>query len=144
MPTANELREMLKKAEEDEQAEDRNKREAQTKAWKVITSNPDNWEWSITPETYSSYFQDSNKLVGLRISKRVNPEVVKEWEKGGFPTFSNDYHKPSIWHGMFYHRTDENILTNEGGGHCILKVPKLCSDKEWKEIEKGNIPDKFK
>ena len=44
---------------------------------------------------------------------------------------------------MFYFRTEENILTYDGGGYCVLKEPKLCSDEQWESIKNGIIPDKF-
>jgi hypothetical protein len=44
---------------------------------------------------------------------------------------------------MFYHRTEEGILTNEGGGTHVLDTPRLCSDAEWAQILSGDVPAKF-
>lgn len=43
-----------------------------------------------------------------------------------------------------YYRTEDGILTHEGGGWCLLKEPALCSDIEWEAMKSGMIPDKFK
>lgn len=47
------------------------------------------------------------------------------------------------WHGMVYWRTAEGILTEGGGGSCVLHTPLLCNDEEWAAICAGNPPTKF-
>lgn len=44
---------------------------------------------------------------------------------------------------MFYFRTDENILTHDGGGTLVLNDPKLCNDEEWARLASGDVPAKF-
>ncbi len=141
MPTAEELRKMLKEAENAERDADELNREAQSAAWKVITENPDNYEWQVKEVSCLSF---DNAIIGLSVSCRIKPLLIKEWSKGGYSTFSSDYQQIDRWFGMFYFRTDEGILTHEGGGHCVLKTPKLCSDIEWEKMRKGNIPLKFR
>lgn len=47
-------------------------------------------------------------------------------------------------HSVGYYRTEDGILTHEGGGWCLLKEPALCSDIEWEALKAGTVPDKFK
>ena len=42
-----------------------------------------------------------------------------------------------------YFRTEEKILTHDGGGHLLLKDVQTCSDEEWEAVKSGQIPEKF-
>ena len=117
-------------------------RAVQRERWAELIANPDNWEWRVIPTTWQG-FTSEPILVGARVEKRIVPEVLATWLDGGPGTFSSDYETPGRWFGMFYYRTDEGILTHEGGGNLILRDPRLCSDGEWAAILEGNIPAKF-
>jgi hypothetical protein len=103
-----------------------------------ITKNPDNWIWHITPGKRHDFLDNDKELNGATIGKRLKQEILDKYQKTSVlvPDDAN-------FIGMFYYRTDENILDSEGGGHMVLKTPKLCSDEEWKQIMAGNIPTKF-
>ncbi len=106
---------------------------AKNEAWSKISCQ---YEWSVKPDTYTSF--SNGTLNGARITRRVKAELYEPFiEQWGMMAVDNK------WEGMFYYRTDENILTAEGGGSWILKEPKLCSDEEWSSILEGNIPEKF-
>lgn len=137
-----ELRAKIAESQKQIQQLEDEKREEQSAAWDEITKNPSNWEWHIEPKIRKEFFT-TEIMNGAQISKRIKPEVVKEWESKGPSTFSSDFQRINQWHGMFYYRTDENIITEDGGGHVLLKTPKLCSDEEWAAILAGNIPAKF-
>lgn len=141
--TVEQLKVMLKEAEEKGREQKRENEKKQTEAWSAIRKNPNNWEWKATykPNTYDAFDKTTRDLV--YIAKRIKPEIVEAWSKNGISTFSDDFQKIGQFHGMNYYRTDENILDSTGGGHCLLKVPKLCSDEEWQQILIGKIPDKF-
>lgn len=145
MATVKELEEQLAEARHAEAEGDRERRKAQDVAWKAIMADPANWEWSVTPREYSNWLGrgDSPPVEALQIHKRVKAAVLQEWIKGGPSTFSTDWQEPDRWFGMVYYRTDEGILTHGGGGHLVLKDPKLCSDAEWEEMKAGRIPAKF-
>jgi hypothetical protein len=138
--TIAELEMKLAAARDRERDADEAKRKEQSEAWKVITANPDSWEWKVTPDEYKDW--DAVKYIGAGVYRRVKPEIVAAWKQNGHAQFHYDS-MDGNWHGMFYYRTDENILTNYGGGHCILKVPKLCSDPEWNELLSGKVISKF-
>lgn len=142
MATVQELQQQLDEAKRAERAEDDKRRKAQDKRWHEIMSDKDNFEWKVEPSVQCRLTQPE-KISGLRVSKRVKPEILAEWVKGGSPSFSTGFQEPGRWYGMFYFRTEENILTSDGGGHCVLKEPKLCSDEQWESIKNGIIPDKF-
>ena len=125
----------LLKLQEEIEREDKENRARQSKKWKKIVSKKENWEWKVWD------IEDGKKI---KVAKRVIPNLVKEWEKDGFSTFSNDFQDAGQWQGMFYYRTDEGILTSDSGGYCVLQIPKLCSDEEWEKMRKGGIPEKFK
>ena len=142
MATVEELREQLKEAEKLERERDAEQRKAQSARWNEIMKDPDNFEWNVEPSKYRMFYS-SEQVDGLRVSKRVKPEVIAEWRKGGHSTFSSPYQEEERWYGAFYYRTDENILTYEGGGHLVLKTPILCSDEQWESIRNGIILVKF-
>jgi len=104
-------------------------RALQEAEWETLVKNPKNWEWQVYEATHSW-----SGTKGLRVEKRIKPRVIKKYPS---------YHEYKEWRGMLYYRTDENILTHTGGGVCILKDPKLCSDEEWEQIKSGSIPEKF-
>jgi hypothetical protein len=148
MATVTELRAALAKAEEAERKSNRAKEEAAYKSLKELLLT-DPWEYIITPWEYKQ-FMNPNPIKGATIERRLGPETIAEWEaRTGF-SFRDACnarmggHDNTKWHGMFYYRTDENILTHDGGGTHVLRDPKLCSDEEWAQILSGNIPNKFK
>ncbi len=141
MKTVAELEAELKAAKEAETKMDRASRKAQSDRWNELIAVPENWEWQVVATTYRTFRGET--MHGARVLRRMNPEVLREWQNGGFPTFSCEDQKGS-WEGMFYYRTDEGILTHDGGGLCVLRDPKLCSDAEWEAILAGDIAEKFK
>lgn len=141
--TVEELREEIRVAEEALREEDRISRKAQSAAWEKMAGDPSSWEYMVTPSTYRCWSKDPERT-GLRVQMRVKPELLKEFKEGGLSTFSSDYMEEGRWFGMFYYRTEEQILYHDGGGHCALKDVKLCSDEEWERISKGDIPEKFR
>lgn len=141
MKTTTELRAELAQAEEAERKAEAAQRKAQSEAWNAMTANPDNWEWRAIAQTYRTF--GNVQLQGYSIAKRVKTEVLDAWKAKGFGTFSSDYENGRFL-GMFYYRTSEGILTNEGGGHCVLNVPMLCNDEEWAAIGRGEIPLKYR
>lgn len=140
--TTEQLRAELAAAEAADRKQDDERRKAQSIAWEQITNNPDAWEWSVQPVEDKEWI---TKVVrhGARVSKRLKPEILAEWKKGGFSTFSANM-QDGCWHGMFYYRTEENILTRRGGGTLVLNDPMLCNDEEWAAIVAGNIPLKYR
>ncbi len=143
MKTSTQLALELAEAKAREEQEDRESRKAQSEAWQVLRDNPDNWEWECKVIREQVWPKDE-WFDGVRVSRRMKPEVLAEWRKGGFPTFSDDYQRPDQWFGMVYKRTAENILTHTGGGHLVLNDPMLCNDDEWAAILAGNIPLKYR
>jgi hypothetical protein len=141
MDRIQELEMEIIKLKREEQELDREERRKQSEAWTKIINDSDSWEWQTKEITYNP--MGKVDLKGLRIEHRVKPSLITEWKKNGFATFSSNYQTEERWFGMFYYRTDENILTHEGGGNCVLDDPKLCSDEEWKEMKDGRIPSKF-
>lgn len=137
-----ELQQQLDEAKKLQQQLDDKRRKAQDLRWHEIVSNKDNFEWKVEPSVQCRH-STQEKVSGLRVFKRVKPEILDEWVKGGFPSFESGFQEPGRWYGMFYFRTEENILTYDGGGYCVLKEPKLCSDEQWESIKNGVIPDKF-
>jgi hypothetical protein len=144
MATASELRAQLKAAEDAEREADRAKRKSQDEAWGVLTTNPDNWEWRATPARRQPFLSNAPALRGAVVEMRLKQDVLEAWAANGPATFSSDYEDKGRWFGMFYYRTDENILTHEGGGHLVLRDPKLCNDAEWADIRAGKPAAKFK
>lgn len=124
---------------------DMESRARQQEAWKKLAADPENWEWLVDAVgTYrSNLANDWPGCECCRVQKRIRPELLAAWAKGGFSTFSNDWQEPG-WRGMVYIRTNEGILTHAGGGHLILRDPMLVSDEEWAQICAGDIPAKYK
>jgi hypothetical protein len=136
------LREQIEELEEQARQQDREQREAQSKAYSAMTSDPANWEWCSTRVSNDSWGKPDPEGAFCRVSKRIKPEALAKWKEGGHSTFASDY-QDGQWHGIVYHRTEENILTHGGGGHLVLKDPMLCNDQEWEQICSGNIPTKY-
>jgi len=120
---------------------ERNQREAQTAAWRALSSDPASWEWHAKPEERQGFMGDP-WTSGLRISARIKPALLEEWRKGGLPLTSTDAQE-GRWLGMFYWRTDGGILTHSGGGHRVLNDPVLCSDEQWEALKRGEVPVKW-
>ncbi len=143
MKSTAQLREALALAEKAERQENEASRKVQYEAWKVIRDNADNWEWLVQPVGYDCHWPSKVITQGARISKRMKADVLEAWKADGLPTFSEST-QDGCWHGMFYYRTAESILTHAGGGHLVLNDPMLCNDAEWQAILDGNIPQKYK
>jgi hypothetical protein len=141
MKTVAQLQQELKEAQDRERKASLDQEIAQDKAWSEITANPDNYEWKSYPQASRAW--GVGRVSGTQVECRIVPSVLKAWMVNGRSMHSSDWQSPNRWFGMFYYRTDEGILTSNSGGWCVLKVPKLCSDAEWAEILKGNIPAKF-
>ena len=140
MRESDRLREQLKQAEAREYQERKEAEQAQYLAFQEIIQDQRNFEWLSTPKTYHSL---SEQFEGVQVQRRLKPEILEAWKGNGPASFSSTLAE-GIWVGMFYYRTDENILTRAGGGYRVLKDPKLCSDEEWERICSGDIPEKFK
>ena len=139
------LQQQIAELEKQQNDLDRKSREAQSEAWKVIHGNKDNYEWRVEVKEDLDWCNGEIKKIthGVKVEQRIKPEVLAEWKKGGFSTFSSDLQKEDRWFGMFYYRTDENILYHKGGGYSILNDVKLCNDEEWALIVANKIPSKF-
>lgn len=127
------IREQIAELERLEREQDREQRAKQSKAWEELANEPSNWEWRCTL---------SEDKIRCRVEKRIKPDVLAAWKVNGHSTFSSDFQRGD-WLGMYYTRTEENILTKEGGGYCVLRDPMLCSDKEWQALCVGDIPAKY-
>jgi hypothetical protein len=114
-------------------------RKKQSEAWQLIIDNPDNWEWRSIATT--NYDMRGKEVVD--ICKRIKPDMLKEWKKGGFSTFASTFQEEG-WFGANYGRTTEGILNNVGGGHLVIPVPKMCSDAQWEQLKMGIIPNELK
>jgi hypothetical protein len=141
MPSVHELEQMLEAARKQEQEQDSANRKAQQIKWGQITDTPDNWHWVVTPRSYQSWGKGT--IQGAYIAKHLDADVLADWKRGGPSTFASDWDDGQS-RGMFYYRTRENILTHEGGGHCVLNDPMLCNDEEWEKILAGVIPLKYR
>jgi hypothetical protein len=112
-------------------------------AWEAVMRDPNSWEWRVLPTEYKRFMfkADSPAVKGAKIDKRLHPELVasfiKQWDH-----VQDD--KMIEWHGCFYFRTPENILTHCGGGWMVLNDPMLCNDEEWVQIINGWIPPKYR
>lgn len=148
--TISELEAELKAAQAAARVEEREREAVARARWKEIMDVPANVEWRVTATTSMrdrfGHMHD-DVIAGARIERRVRPEVVAMWlteaagEMGYVPwAATNDMN----WAGMFYYRTDEGILTHEGGGTLVLNDPMLCSDDEWAKIMAGDIPQKYR
>lgn len=125
--------------------EDKAARAQQQEAWNQLVSDPASWEWRVTNPVMNlgdvkELWADCERCL---VHKRVRPELMAEWVKGGYSSFSNDW-QSGRWFGAVYVRTDEGILTHVGGGHLILRDPMLTSPEEWAQIVSGDIPEKYK
>lgn len=131
----------LRELQEEEQA---NLRKRKWKEWQALIANPENWIWqaeepqTIQPNVFTRYAGRPC----VRLVKRLRPEALQAWKVGGTGTLSKAFMDGETL-GMRYILTDEGILTHEGGGHCILDTPRLCSPQEWEAICAGNPPTKF-
>ena len=134
----------IKRLQELAAAEDKQRRADQQAAWEYLRKIPENWEWRAGPVSYAkaSPFNRFADCEHCLVEKRLRVEVLEGWKQQGLSTFSSEWME-GRWLGMWYVRTEEGILTHEGGGHCILDHPRLCSDEEWVAICSGNIPEKF-
>lgn len=135
-----ELEARLKAAKEEEKRENEKRQKVLRAKWRVILDEPSSYEWLIEPKT-RTHFVTGERLIGVDVSRRVKPSIVEDWEKAGNGSVDPDQKQ---YRGMFYFRTDENILTHDGGGFHVLQVPKLCNDEEWAAIASGNVPLKYK
>lgn len=141
-PSIEELEAALEAAKAARRKTDAERREAQDKAWSVLSRDPASWEWRSTPSKSSRFF-DEPPQEGLRIECCIRPELLEAWRAGGPANITADASE-GRWLGMFYIRTEEGILTQgEGGGRVVLNTPMLCNDEEWAGLELGLIPLKY-
>ena len=99
----------------------------------------DVWDYEVKDEKATGY--DGLKLDGIRITKRLKPSFVTEWRRDWGGLISED---SCEWHGMFYYRTKENIVTTYYGGTYVLKsVPFIADDDLWDRFRNGDIPKKY-
>ena len=139
--TIEELEAALAAALAAKRAGDTARRESQSAAWRALTSNPDSWEWSITPQRRQGFMSDP-QTDGLRVEARIKPALLEAWREGG-PASTSSNVQEGRWMGMYYWRTDEGILTHSGGGTMVLRDPVLCSDEQWAGLAAGIVPLKW-
>ena len=134
----------IKRLQELAAAEDKQRRADQQAAWEYLVRIPENWEWQTSSRAYAkvSPFHRFTGCEHCLVEKRLKADILEKWKSQGLSTFSNEW-MDGRWLGMWYVRTEEGILTHEGGGHCILDDPRLCSEDEWDALCSGNIPEKF-
>jgi hypothetical protein len=131
MPTVKELEQALKLAKQQERE--------QIGKLAAIQADSANWEYRAEPKQLRLF--NNTTIDGLYITRVLSPKVVQQFTNENTPLHVVIDQTPK---GAFYYRTDEGILTTEGVGSYILQVPKLCSDAEWEQMKKSNIPNKFK
>ena len=51
--------------------------------------------------------------------------------------------RASVKSSVTYYRF-HGVLMHCSGGTTIIKTPQLCSDEQWEELKKGNIPEDWK
>ena len=126
--------EQIERLKKEIEQEERNFRKERHSKWVAISENPDSWEWQAIPATGDRDWIKKTSGPVCRILKRLKPDLAKDWPEK----------KDSIsWHGMTYHRTEENILTSNSGGHCLLQTPMLCNDQEWQDLCNCKIANKY-
>lgn len=140
MSTVKELEAQLAAAKKAEREQEEERSKARAVRLKALLDDPDSWEWNVEPGERTD-FMSKEKYQGAHVTRRVKPELAAAWRAAEGVGVGEDYEN---WRGMFYRRTDENILTSVTGGWLVLKTPKLCSDAEWAEIISGNIPMKYR
>lgn len=107
------------------------RRAAQQELWNSIKADPRNWQWSadlriVAEDTdgYRSYHRAPSKDGQYcRVLKRVIPSLVELWSHGGPSTHGDDWQEAGRWYGMDYYRTEENILTSQGGDGASYGFP---------------------
>ena len=101
-----------------------------------IEKEKENWEYRAFPKKEEIW--EKGLIEGLRVETRLKPAVIKKLKEVGIQLAAE------YWQGMFYYRTDENIICQgDGGGELILIIQKICSDEEWDRIAKGDIPERL-
>lgn len=132
------LKLQLEAAEKEMKVAHEKEQKVQTELWENIISDPESYDWHIKPAKSHDY-RSNVTLHGVNIRRKIKDVIFHSWKNNGHPSLypSNE----SL--GMFYYRTNENILTFCGGGVLVLNTPMLCSDEEWKNILEGNIPRKY-
>lgn len=133
-----ELKLQLEAAEREMKVAYEKEQKIQAEIWKNIISDPESYDWDITPDEMHDY-RSNVILHGVSVKRKIKDKIFRSWKSNGYSTLypSNENL------GMFYYRTNENILTFCGGGVWVLNTPMLCSDEEWKNILEGNIPRKY-
>lgn len=138
-----ELKLQLEAAEKEMKVAYEKEQKVQAELWGNIISDPESYDWYITPDEMPDYRSNvirSNVILhGVSIRRKIKDVIFHSWKNNGHTSL---YPSNEIC-GMFYFRTNENILTFRGGGVLVLNTPMLCSDEEWKNILEGNIPRKY-
>lgn len=134
MATKEELLRQIAEIEASDKTETETRRKLANEARNKVACSHENYEWRVSPDSYNR--RDNALQVERCIKSDVWLNLVSM-----FPNEISEH--DNRWDGMCYCRTDENILTNTGGGRHILNTPKLCNDEEWAQIAAGNVPAKF-
>jgi hypothetical protein len=136
MQKIEELRKELQKLETLEKELKRLKLAEQSKRWNEASKESSNYDYRVSKYARRIWLE-KELTEGCYVERRIKPSIVKSL---GLETLPEN----KQWNGMFYYRTEENILMYSGGGWHTLKAPKLCNDEEWEGLQKGDIPEKFK
>lgn len=139
MATIDELRAQLQEAEQAEALAESQRRIVEQAGWDAITDNPDSYEWRAAKPRYRAYGTPEG-ADEVAVECRIKPEVYEAFIASGGMSRAFCLN----WHGMVYHRTEEDILTHGGGGSYILCDPMLCNDDEWQAIKAGNPAAKYR
>lgn len=110
-------------------------REAEANAaWALISRQ---FEWRATPKKWQDWVTKEPRD-GVHVWRRVRPDLY-----AAFKAKYGERSQADKWDGMQYIRTSEGVLTDDGGGMHILKVPLLCPDEDWALILAGKIPERY-
>lgn len=131
----------LRDLQDKERAELRKRKWAE---WRDLVSCPDNWIWESagTEIVKADPFTRYAGRPCVRLTKRLRPDVLADWKQGETGGLSEPFMDGNPL-GCRFVLTDEDILTQEGGGYIILNTPRLCNAQEWEAICSGRPPAKF-
>jgi hypothetical protein len=136
MKKIEELREELRRLEALEEESRQLKSIERNKRWNEAVRDSSNYTYRVAKHTRRLWCEEE-PTEGCFIERKMKPSIVKKLDL-------KDILRSEEWAGLFYYRTEENILMYSGGGTHVLKVPRLCNDEEWEKMQQGDIPEKFK
>lgn len=137
------LQDEIKGLEEQARKEREDKRKQDEKDWRELIKNKAVWEYSVKAEVRRPFMCEDEPIKnGVRVHRRVLPSIIETFAQT-HPEYRPDERFYVNWNGMFYYRTDENILYHEGGGTYVLNDVTICSDAEWEQILDGMIPERL-